>query len=166
MLPVSEPHLCQTVHETRTVQGVIDWNASQVCVQVGHGCVLCFHLFILCSHGYNFFNDVGLIFRWLLRDRNTHKPIGFAVPNLSKTPLPSTRQWCNQTHSWVLTTKALVLSHALCLTSACHANAVVLSPAMRPAPRTAIVSPSSSTTLKSKSSLYFLLLTWRPERRF
>lgn len=136
-------------------------------MQVSHGRVL-FHLVILCSHGYNFFNDVGLIFRWLLQVRNTHKAKGLAVRfrNLSKTPLPPTCQWWNQTPTWVLTTKALVLSHALCLTSACHANAVVLSAAMRPAPRTAIVSPSSSTTLKSKSSLYFLLLTWRPERRF
>lgn len=163
MLQISEPYLWQIVHKTSTVQGVIDLNASQVRVEVSHGRVLCFHLVILCSHRYDFFNDVGLVFRWLLQERNTHKAVQFRNP--TKTPV-HTCQWWNQIPTWVLTTKALVLSHALCLTSACHANAVVLSAAMRPAPRTAIVSPSSSTTLKSKSSLYFLLFTWRPERRF
>lgn len=51
-------------------------------------------------------------------------------------------------------------------TSACQASVEAESADVRPAPRTAIVSPSSSTTLKSRSSLYFLRFTCRPERRF
>lgn len=51
-------------------------------------------------------------------------------------------------------------------TSACHARVEAESAEVLPAPSTAIVSPSSSTTLKSRSSLYFLLFTCRPERRF
>lgn len=75
---------------TCTVQGVIDWNISQVRAQVRKGCVLCFYLFILCSHRYNLFNDVGLIFRWLLRDTNTHKPNAFCrlVSKLDEHTLP------------------------------------------------------------------------------
>ena len=51
-------------------------------------------------------------------------------------------------------------------TSACQARVEAERADVRPAPSTAMVSPSSSTTLKSRSSLYFLRFTCRPERRF
>lgn len=131
-----------------------DIYASQICVQVGQVCIS-IYLFIHCSHRYNFFNDVGLIFRWLLKERSTQSSVITVQKHVYLQPLTGG-----------LRLRVLVLRYVQGLTSACHANAVVLSAAMRPAPRTAIVSPSSSTTFKSKSSLYFLLLTWRPERRF
>ncbi len=52
------------------------------------------------------------------------------------------------------------------VTSACQARVEEDMAAIRPEPNTAMVSPSSSTTLKSRSSLYFRRFTWRPDRLF
>lgn len=70
-------HLCECCQYLN--HAFVKWCMDGARVEVSHGCALCSHLFILCSHGDNFFNDVGLIFRWLLKERNTQKPKSFAV---------------------------------------------------------------------------------------